>query len=73
MLEYLCNVEEQCDFYQIYGIFFDCPAKNRLGNCPVNEAKHLSFKEKFIWFNGLDTKKKNCILAHHVNCSHKRK
>jgi hypothetical protein len=36
---------------RIYGIFFDCPYKNRSGDCVVNQVIHLSYKERLDWFN----------------------
>ncbi len=72
MAERLYSDKKEYNNNSLYGILYACPTNNRLENCPLTEVSHLSFKEKLIWFDGLDTEKKDCISGHHVKCSKKR-
>ncbi|SMO89246.1 hypothetical protein SAMN06265379_11235 [Saccharicrinis carchari] len=73
MVERLYPGKKEYDYNKLYGILYACPTNNRIENCPLSEVSHLSFKEKLIWFDGLDTEKKDCILVHHVECSQKKR
>ena len=52
----------------LYGLAYGCPYLQRKEDCPLKEVNHLSFKEKVIWVDRLNTEKKRAILVHHQVC-----
>jgi hypothetical protein len=61
------------DNSHIYGIFFDCPSKERCEDCIVGEVLHLTHHVRIRWFERQDESKKTDIIVHHMNCTRKRK
>ena len=53
----------------LYGLAYNCPAKQRQDDCPLNVMEHLSFKEKVNWINELSKEEKKVILEQHQVCS----
>jgi hypothetical protein len=60
------------NFIDIYGILFDCPAGDRLRDCPNRKVEKLSFKGKLRWFDNLNYEEKSNLHKHHIECSNKR-
>lgn len=60
------------DFIDLYGIFFECPARTRSIDCPIIKMEKLSFKSKMMWFYKLTDEEKSKLQKHHIECSNKR-
>ena len=59
-------------YTRFYGNLYECPHGNRLISCPVFNKDHLSFEEKFIWFDGLTPVEKEDIMNRHRECMEER-
>lgn len=57
----------------LFGCSYECPAQERIEDCPFNEFAHLPFKEKVIWIENISVEKKESIIRHHLYCSKNRK
>jgi hypothetical protein len=59
------------NFSAFYGVLYECPAGNRLADCPIYGMDHISFKEKIEWFENLSDAEKSTIVCYHILCSPK--
>lgn len=58
--------------HDYYGVLFDCPAGERLVNCPMRRIEHFSIRSRILWFESLSHLEKREIIEHHIKCSKER-
>jgi hypothetical protein len=58
--------------FDLYGLAYNCPAIDRLIDCPFKEIEHLEFQEKVKWVEGLSQEEKKILLEVHKVCSYNR-
>jgi len=56
----------------LFGLIFECPLKNELSVCPLNEIRTLPIRERIIFVNNLSDTEKRKILNSHEICIEKR-
>jgi hypothetical protein len=53
----------------LYGIFFQCPHKERDPDCVIAEILNLNFKERIDWFENFNENQKQDVFNQHLKCS----
>lgn len=55
-----------------YGVLFDCPFGRRKVSCDLFTLEHMSFEEKYKWFENLSADKKDALVERHQKCLEER-